>query len=175
MPKSSIAILIPSAQLWSERSVVAVLQQHQSVISSSSRRPAGPKRERIDDAAPVRLLNCAGDRLTAMHTLRPAPLRAQACRNTHSPSGTIRPVSSAIGMNSGRNHAALGMMPADEGLATGDLLGFDVDDGLIVKLELAIHERFAQIQFRGRGAPACARPFRIGGPGGCRRRRSLTR
>src|ERR1019366_6796325 len=46
-----------------------------------------------------------------------------------------------------RNHAAFGMMPAQQRLAAGDLLGFDVDNGLIVKLEFAIHDRFAQIQF----------------------------
>ena len=49
----------------------------------------------------------------------------------------------------GRHHAPFGMMPADEGLAAGDLAAFDVDDRLIVELELVVHDRLAQIQLEG--------------------------
>ena len=45
----------------------------------------------------------------------------QASRSTQRPIGTIRPISSASGMKlSGREHAALGVMPAQQRLDAGD-------------------------------------------------------
>ena len=49
----------------------------------------------------LRLLNWAGDRLTATRTgFGHVAASQQACLSTHSPIGTIRPISSASGMNS---------------------------------------------------------------------------
>ena len=94
-------------------------------------------------------MNCAGEIFTARLTSVGQPAAAaQACRSTHSPIGTIRPVSSAIGMKSaGEINAALGMMPADKRLAAGDLTGFDVDDRLVIDLELAVDDGLAKLEF----------------------------
>ena len=70
-------------------------------------------------ATRLRLLNCTADRLTATRSVaRPGRSRAgRPARSTHSPIGTIRPISSASGMNcAGRDHAALRMPPAQQRL-----------------------------------------------------------
>ena len=54
------------------------------------------------------------------------------------PIGMMSPVSSASGMNSsGGDHAPLRMVPAGERLHADDLVGRQVDDRLVVRLELA--------------------------------------
>ena len=96
---------------------------------------------------------------------------AQAVRSTHSPSSTIRPVSSATGMNSaGEIMPRSRMAPAQQRLAAGHLVGMQIDQRLVVDLEAAIDERLAQIQLQreprlGAGHPSparrsdrCARP-----------------
>ena len=45
--------------------------------------------------------------------------------------------------------ALLGMAPADEGLDAADLVGPEIDDGLVVQLELAGRKRLAQVVLHG--------------------------
>ena len=53
-----------------------------------------------------------------------SPPRVQASRSTHSPSGTISPISSAIGMNSaGGTMPRFGMAPAQQRLEAADPVG----------------------------------------------------
>jgi hypothetical protein len=72
------------------------------VISSSSRdadRPDWPSADTTESAS-IGLRNCAADRLTATDSLAgQATASMHAFRSTHSPSGTISPISSATGMN----------------------------------------------------------------------------
>ena len=75
----------------------------------------------------------------------------------HSPSGTMKPISSASGMKcAGRDHALLGMAPADEGLEAADLVAREIEDRLVVQLELAGRERLAQVVFQARRTCICA-------------------
>jgi hypothetical protein len=74
----------------------------------------------------------------------------QACRSTHSPKGTISPISSASGMKSAgetkprsgwrqRSSASKPITMSPAGLGT-------VDQGLVVELELALAKRLAQVE-----------------------------
>ena len=73
---------------------------------------------------------------------------AQAVRSTHSPIGTISPVSSAIGMkSSGAIMPRVGMAPAQQRLEAGDAAAGNVDQRLVMDLELASAQRAAQIGF----------------------------
>ena len=47
-----------------------------------------------------------------------------------------------------RDHAALGMVPAQQRLAADDPVVADVDQRLVVQLELAAHERLAQVDLQ---------------------------
>ena len=96
-----------------------------SVISSPRRVAGRPEAANAPTTAGsrLRLLNCAGEIFTArVASVGQPAAAAQACRSTHSPIGTIRPVSSAIGMKlpGWRDHPAFRMMPADQRLAAGD-------------------------------------------------------
>ena len=74
---------------------------------------------------------------------------AQAVRSTHSPSWIDQ-----AGLLGDRNelgrrdHAALGMVPAQQRLAAVIAVVADVDQRLVVQLELAAHDRLAQIEFQ---------------------------
>ncbi len=73
------------------------------MISSSSRPGAKPDADKAEmtDATRLRFLNCVGDRFTATLTSRDQlAASVQAFRSTQSPIWTIKPVSSAMGMNS---------------------------------------------------------------------------
>ena len=105
MPKSSSAIRTPSSR--SRCNVASVLStlamKMLSVISSSSRCGANPEVVSACRITAGRLgvMNCLGDMFTA--TLRSSGQAAawrQDSRITHSPMGTMSPVSSASGMNS---------------------------------------------------------------------------
>jgi len=74
-----------------------------SVISSSSRLASTPDEASalITSCVRLRELNCTGERLTATRMWRGhLAAWASAWRSAHSPMGTMRPVSSASGMNS---------------------------------------------------------------------------
>ena len=91
------------------------------------------------------------DRRVELAAARPRsggrPARGRAVR-----ASAIRPVSSAIGMNSsGGDQAALGVLPAHERLGGHRPAGGEVDHRLVVDLELAAVERAAQL---GLGAHA---------------------
>ena len=97
----------------------------------------------------------------------------QACRMTHSPIGTIRPISSASGMkSSGRHQPALGMLPADQGLAADQ----PCRSRVAAVAGSAAGTRAAPgpgaCRVRAGGAPACARPSRVRRSGRCRARRA---
>ena len=117
------------------------------------------------------------------NSLSQARIWRQASRSTQRPIGTIRPVSSAIGMKPfGRNEATLGMLPAHQRLEAAQLLIRQRHDRLVVELELLALDRPPQIRFdeepllrrerastcrRSRSAP-CRDPWRDTSP--CRRR-----
>ena len=98
--------------------------------------------------------NCRGDKLTAIDTGRNpqrchAMFCAQASIRTQRPIGTIRPVSSASGMNwAGGKHAVFGMGPAQQRLDAGDLAGRQIHLRLIVQRELLALQRMAQAVFQ---------------------------
>ena len=126
MPKSSIEMRTPkSRSLCRIASVVSLsCNSTDSVISSSSRcagRPDAANAATTDDTR-FGFLNCAGDRLTATLTSCDHPAASRhACRSTHSPIGTIRPVSSASGMKfDRRDHSAQRMVPAHQRLESND-------------------------------------------------------
>ncbi len=63
---------------------------------------------------------------------------AHAVRSTHLPIGTIRPVSSAMGMNvAGGTVPSCGMVPAQQRLDAVDAAGAQVELGLVVQRHLA--------------------------------------
>ena len=70
-----------------------------------------------------------------------------ACRSTQRPSGTMRPVSSASGMNSLREQEpALGVAPADRAPRTRcRVAAVEADDRLVEELELALVDGPLQI------------------------------
>ncbi len=73
------------------------------------------------------------------------PPRWHAVRKIHSPSGTIRPLSSASGTKAARRHQAMArMMPAHERFEAGDL-PVDMSLRLIVELKLAPRNRGMQV------------------------------
>ncbi len=74
---------------------------------------------------------------------------AQARFRTKLPSGVMRPVSSASGMNSdGGNEAARRMRPAQQRLEADDVLAHQIDERLVVHFERFGGERRAQIDFQ---------------------------
>jgi hypothetical protein len=99
-----MAIRTPSSRERKSMLSVAALSLSRtvSVISNSRRSGANPEAASAltNVCGSAGLRNWAGERLTAI--LRSAghcAAVAQACRMTHSPMGTINPVSSARGMN----------------------------------------------------------------------------
>ena len=84
---------------------------------------------------------------------------AQAVRSTQSPIGTIRPVSSASGMNcAGRHRAAASGWFQRSSASTPVMRPLaQVDLGLVVQHELVALQRAAQRRFRAPGARANAR------------------
>ena len=50
----------------------------------------------------------------------------------------------------GRDHAAFGMAPAQQGLAAGHLVAVKVDQRLVVDFEAAIHQRLTQVLLHGK-------------------------
>ena len=104
--------------------------------------------------------NCRADRLTAIR--RPGCRVCQACAcaqassSTHSPSGMMRPVSSAIGMNSaGDMRRWSDLRPAQQRFGAADPRRGEVDQRLVVQRELAVLERAPQVGL-GRQAAAHA-------------------
>ena len=108
MPKSSIATLTPMRRSCSSAftTLVQVARQH-ALGDLELEQPAGSPdsasaARTVSTTAPWR--NWRADRLTATW-MRPSPAAAQpaasrqALRSAHSPIGTIRPLSSASGMN----------------------------------------------------------------------------
>ena len=79
------------------------------------------------------------ERFTLMRRRIAGELAATRCiwrqdsSSTQRPSGTMRPVSSATGMNSRAGPAPLGMLPAHQRLEAGQLARGEVDDGLVVE------------------------------------------
>ena len=130
------------------------------MISTSSRSGASPL-----SASACRIIslsaprwNCTGETLTATRTSsgQRAAWR-QASRTTHAPIGTIRPVSSAIGMKSaGETRPRVGMVPADQRLERADAVVLEVEQRLVIELELAALDREAQVGFELAALPAPA-------------------
>ena len=144
MPKSSIAIRTPrprdACRVAQRR--LGVLQQH--ALGDLELEPVG-RRARLAAALRrsrrrrSRLLNCAGETLTATDTSSgQGAASAQACRSTQSPIGTIRPISSASGMKSaGGTRPRVGMPPAQQRLEARRPRRSQVELRLVVQLELA--------------------------------------
>ena len=66
---------------------------------------------------------------------------------TQSPISRMRPLSSAIGMNSpGRIEAPFRMLPSDQGFHAAHLAGRDVDLGLVVQGKLILRQRSAKLR-----------------------------
>ena len=127
--------------------------------------PAGrPVQRRASRTAVTRLadVNCTAETLTA--TLSPSGQRvasSQARRSTHSPSGTIRPSSSAIGMNSaGETKPRVRMVPAQQRLEAADPVRVEAVDRLVVDLEGLAGEGVAQVALEERAAPGDGHPSR---------------
>ena len=93
-------------------------------------------------------MNCTGDRLTATFMRRGQfAASRQASRSTHSPIGTISPISSASGMNSaGDTRPRSGWFQRSSASKPVMLVGPQVDERLVVQLELAVGERLAQVE-----------------------------
>ena len=73
---------------------------------------------------------------------------SQASRITQEPIATIRPVSSATGMNStGDTSPRVGMAPAQQRLERADAVLLEVEQRLVEKFELAALDREAQVGF----------------------------
>ena len=70
----------------------------------------------------------------------------QASRRVHSPSGTMKPVFSASGMNSaGETRPRRRVLPSDQGLESGHAVRGERDDRLEVEHELAPGERLHEV------------------------------
>ena len=108
------------------------------MISSSSRHAGKPAAASapITTGTSLALSIWIGDRLTATLVLfGQVAASAQAWRSTHSPIATIRPISSATGMNSaGEIMPRCGMVPADQRLAAWDAVVVEIEDRLIVQV-----------------------------------------
>lgn len=93
-------------------------------------------------------MNCMAERLTATPTgCGHLAACRQAVRNTHSPSGRIKSGFLRQGNEIGwRDHAALGKVPAHQGLETRHLAGLQIMDRLVVDLELGIGDGLAKVE-----------------------------
>ena len=135
-----------------------------SVISSSQPlgRKAGLASARATISIRSPLAELRGERLTATLRCGGQPAASlHALRRIHSPSGTIRPVSSAsMDELVGPDHAELRVAPAHQRFDAVRFLRRDVDHGLVVQLEFVARDRLAQVRSRGRGAPALRLPWR---------------
>ena len=163
MPKSSSAMRTPSVaqlvQRW-RASPRCPASSTDSVISSSSRlrRQAGGGK-RGDDRLRrrCRLLNWTAERLTATLMCSGqlgglgAGLPQHPLAERHDQPGLLGE-RNELGR---RDHAALGMVPAQQRLEAADLVALEVDERLVVELELAVGERLAQVELAACGAPAC--------------------
>ena len=92
-----------------------------------------------------------GERLTAI-LMWSGQLRAAAHASPDRPLAELNDEADLLGHRdegAGRNQALLGMAPADQGLDPADLVGPEIDDGLVVQLELAGGQRLAQIVLHG--------------------------
>ena len=94
-------------------------------------------------------MSWAGERLTAtLMCSGQFTASAHAAFKTHSPSGTINPVSSAIGMKStGRHEPARRVIPPQQGFESVDLVRFQ-NNKRLVELELLAGERLAQVHLQ---------------------------
>ena len=111
-----------------------------SVISSSSRSGRSPDATSAVCTVSTRsrFLNWTGERFTAtlMSSGQFSASKQAVCR-THSPIATIIPVSSASRDEvHGRDKAAVRVMPAQQCLKAGNLIGDQVDLRLIIEFEL---------------------------------------
>ena len=107
------------------QAAVEILDQHAlgDFELEPARREPGLEQDRMHEADQSPCMNCAGDRLTAICSgFGHDAASRQASRRIHSPISTIRPLSSASGMNSpGEHEAAHRMHPARQRLEADDL------------------------------------------------------
>ena len=122
-----------------------------SVISISSRRAGSPAAASAPTTTVSRFwfITWIGDRLTAI--LMPSgqcAASAQALRNTHSPSGTMSPISSATGMNSaGEIMPRSGCFQRSSASQPVIAVVLDADQRLVMQLEFAFRQGLAQRDF----------------------------
>ena len=164
MPKSSSAMRTPMARSWCRMASAASSSRIStaSVISSSSRLAGRPEAASAATtfSASVPLLNCTGETLTARRiSSGQVAASVQAVVSTHSPSWLIRPVSSAIGMNSaGEIMPRSRMAPAQQRLAAGDAVVLQAEAGLVVNLEAAVGDGLAQVHLQDAAGADLRRP-----------------
>ena len=154
MPKSSIASRTPSAFRFSSTSVAASgsASTALSVISRHSSFGSRPLSVSAFDTVATKSPSASwrGETLTetviGRSTVRThSAAWRQASSTTHAPIGTIRPGLLGDRDEDGRDdHAALGVVPADQRLGADDLAVVHVDLRLVEQLQLAALERVAQ-------------------------------
>ena len=115
-----------------------------------------PKSLSASSTSPTRagLASCSTERFTETQSSPPAtPCRRHsaawrtASRRIQPPSSAISPACSAMGMNcAGRDHAPLGVLPADQRLGADDRAALGDDDRLVVEDELVGGDRAAQLR-----------------------------
>ena len=135
MPKSSSAIRTPMARSWCRMASAASSSRIStaSVISSSSRlagRPEAASAATIFSAS-VPLLNCTGETLTAsLISSGHVAASAQAVRQ-HPFAELVDQAGFFRNRDElgGRDHAAFGMPPAQQGLAAGDAVVLRLTQG----------------------------------------------
>ncbi len=126
-----------------------------SVISSSSRSAARPEAARAEITVFTRMLvarNWAGDRLTARRMWSGQRGRL-AAGLAHHPLAERVDQAGLLGDRDEvgrRDHAAVGVVPAQQGLAARDPVGARAEQRLVVELELALGQGPAQVRLEGR-------------------------
>ena len=150
MPKSSSAKRTPCALrrciAFSASSTLP--SRVDSVSSSSSRCGSSSVSARMRSTISTKSWrrNCSGETFTATVSPVHGLASMQALRSTHSPSGMISSLRSAIGMKSTGGHvAALRMIPAAQRLDAGHLLAARVHDRLIGDAQAVFGDRRAQV------------------------------
>ena len=146
---------MPSARNWC-RIASAVSSSRistASVISISSRlagRPEAASAPAIFSAS-VGHFSCTGETLTAIRTWR-GPGGGLGAGGSQHPFAEFDDQAGIFrdGDEFGRrDHAALGMAPAQQRLAAGDLVARQIDQRLVVDLEAAVDQRLAQVALHG--------------------------
>ena len=155
----------PSARSWCSIASVAlvVLQQHRfGDLQLQPAAPPSPRPRARGHAActRLRLLNWTAERLTATLTWSgQLAASAQACRSTHSPIGTIRPVSSATGMNSaGETMPRSGWCQRNSASKPHDLVALAGRPAAGSRARTRRWRAPCADRVPARAAPACARP-----------------